>query len=375
MKTLSALAVFFLSFGASADDSILLDPPYTEIHRPIVVRRPEGLQTLLPKVDHLKTAQAQTSVKRQGRRGTCSIFSATALLEFKLKQEGIAHEDLDLSEQWLEYLTAGQSGQEGSWSTVNFNTYGEHGFIDEAEWEYNGTSWTPYDENYWRDMAPTWELDQFNTRCLQLSGQFYFDHCLIGQRDPQLLYMGESQLENVDPEFLSIRTSAAEKLENVEIRSRWIDTTADAQALLDKGEAITLDITFFYEAWSHGKAPGFGLIRDMNLWDQGIVSYPDRESMDYEVSRQSENQAGHSVVVVGYDMNMVIEREVMKSDGTPMTVKTKGVYFFKNSWGNDSFGAGFRMKGQSFPGFGMISMDYAHEHGSFARMSVKKLNK
>src|SRR5690606_15046613 len=146
------------------------------------------------------------------------------------------------------------------------------------------------------------------------------------------------------------------------IYSEYVFSNADAQAYLDRGEVLALDVTFFYEAWNHGAGRSMeGLNIDSELWKQGVVSYPDPRSQDYIKSQESSVRAGHSVVIVGFDPEVVISREVQDSQGNMMTVESKGVYYFKNSWGQNSFGVEFNLQGESLPGYGMISMDYAHQ--------------
>ena len=387
IKFVLPIVVGLFHWGAFADsEGIFLDPPYPNPKPPVVTEEvspsdfsqwgevaPDlGIESLA-KVSALSTALAQTPVKSQGRRGTCSMFSSTAVLEYQLKHMGVTSEDLDLSEQWLEYITAGQRGQEGSWSYFNFDKYGHHGFLSEDTWRYNGRSWHPYKQEYWDFSASLQEKEIFAAHCEPLRDTASFDGCLIGQLNPQLLRMTDAQLADDHPEFLSWRDLARENLvsEGLKIRSKWVGRSADIQAELDKGEVIALDVTFFYEAWNHRKASEFGLKRDLELWGQGVVSYPHRDSQDYVESRKSDNRAGHSVVIVGYDKEVEITREVLDKNGEPMTVTTKGVYYFKNSWGANSFGVDFVLEETSLPGFGMISMDYAHEHGTFYMMNIQ----
>jgi C1A family cysteine protease len=50
-------------------------------------------------------------VKKQGKRGTCSIFTTVALVESHLKRKSLLngmnsnnYEEFNYSEEWLEYL-------------------------------------------------------------------------------------------------------------------------------------------------------------------------------------------------------------------------------------------------------------------------------
>lgn len=372
-----ALAVLASSISLAdvrGDESVYLDPPYSEKHRPRVeLQFSENLSSAVPLIEMV---EAQSLVKSQGRRGTCSIFSATALLEFHLAKLRLFDTSVDLSEQWLEYVTAGQSGAEGSWSQVNFDAYGEHGFVDENVWAYNPTTWTPYSQEYWDFQASEEEKAFFEKRCGSSRGTDFWEHCLIGQRNSELLYKSDFELNSetsrfFDPEFASLRAEAQSSVVDLRISGQWMSSNTEILKALDSGEALALDVDFFYGAWNHGKSESLGLGRNTTAWEAGEVSYPHRDSKDYDVSRKSENRAGHSVVIVGYDKNRIIEKTVLSKNGSPLNVRSKGVYYFKNSWGRDGFGRHFQVDGKSFPGYGMISMEYAHEYGNFARMKVK----
>lgn len=374
---LIAVSLISVSMFADVNDdsSVFLDPPYTEKHRPKVeFQLSEDLGSGVALIDMV---EAQSVVKSQGRRGTCSIFSATALLEFHLAKLGLTDTSVDLSEQWLEYVTAGQSGMEGSWSAVNFDAYGEHGYVAENQWAYNPVSWTPYSQEYWDFTATEAEKAHFEKTCGSSRTTSFFEHCLIGQRRSELLYKQDADLLSevspyFDPEFAQIRSSAMAQIQDLTIYGSWMSSNTEIIKALDNGEALTLDVDFFYEAWNHGKSESIGLGRNLSAWDNGEVSYPHKQSRDYKVSRESANRAGHSVVIVGYDKDRIIEKTILDVNGNPLKVRTRGVYYFKNSWGQEGFGRNFKIDGKSFPGYGMISMEYAHEYGNFARMVVEK---
>ena len=380
MKLSALFLSFLMSVNVMADEGPYLYPPYPEQHAPHVftqqeIREMEAFDEPFEKVDHLQTALMQTPVKSQGRRGTCSIFSSTAILEYNLKLLGLEAGDPDLSEQWLEYITAAQRGSEGSWSYYNFDQYGVYGYLKESDWQYNGGTWYPYNEDYWEFSATPVEKALFEMSCKDLKGTGFFDGCLIGQMNPGFLNLDDQTLLERNAQFLEWKNKAKTLLETLKltITSDFVYSNADVQADLDRGEVLALDVTFFYEAWNHGRGRSMeGLTIDSNLWAQGIVSYPDSRSMDYLKSQESDVRAGHSIVVVGYDPEIVISRQVQDQQGNMITVESKGVYYFKNSWGPDSFGVDFTLKGESLPGFGMIAMDYAHEFGSFYKMIIEK---
>lgn len=305
----------------------------------------------------------QTPVKAQGGVGACSIFSATGLLEFKLIQAGVADRSVNLSEQWLLYITAAQKGEVGVTSTANIKALNQYGFVEESDWKFSPIPWD--------DIG----LLSFNSmmKCGHLKGTEYLNGCLIGRRDPRLLHTSDEDLTSngsgmYDMKFYKIRKAAQESLQTFEINGVRLDANK-VMKRLDQNEPVLLDVNFYYQAWNHRRSGELGLERDMDLWHKGIVSYPDRNSLD-AISKPEAGRPGHSVIVVGYDKNVVIERTVADRNGNPIRIKTKGVYYFKNSWGTDSFGKDFSINGENFPGYGMISMQYAHEYGRFVAMTL-----
>src|SRR5690348_13820728 len=114
------LKIYFLSVLALAAlpaiaDEAYLDRPYKNLNHPVddvsVLSKSDVLDdsdvldetSRLPhKNDVEKFLALQTAVKSQAKRGTCSIFSATAILEALMVQQGHFKNDLDLSEEWLE---------------------------------------------------------------------------------------------------------------------------------------------------------------------------------------------------------------------------------------------------------------------------------
>lgn len=57
-------------------------------------------------------------------------------------------------------------------------------------------------------------------------------------------------------------------------------------------------------------------------------------------------------------------------DGSVVKKTYRGVYYFKNSWGTSGFGANFAIDGVSYPGYGMMVQDYAHDYGSFFKLPL-----
>ena len=106
----------------------------------------------------------------------------------------------------------------------------------------------------------------------------------------------------------------------------------------------------------------------MDHWSKGIIANPEEGSLDLEKSPTK--RAGHSVLVVGYDDNRIVTKEIQMADGTRKTFTYKGVYYFKNSWGTSSFGKDFEVDGVNYPGYGMIVQKYADSLGSFFTMPL-----
>jgi hypothetical protein len=312
----------------------------------------------------------QTPVKAQLNRGTCSIFSATALLESMLIVERKATTSIDLSEEWLQYLISQTTDEEGSESNLNFRALRTYGQPSEAKLPYNGESW----EETRTELA--------DKRCGHLKG-FAEKSCLVSHRDPALLKKSDSELSDpssvhYDLEFLAARKEAFVNKERFFSGGSSgipaggggiVGSTNAVKSLLDKGIPLTLDLDFFYGSWNHREAEGLGINRDAKLWSKGVVTYPEERSADREYSNKE--PAGHSVVVVGYDDNVVVTFQAKMTDGRMKTFKRKGVYYFKNSWGTDKFGAEFALAGKKYPGYGMITQDYAHEFGQFFQLKLK----
>lgn len=372
-----------VSQNITSQVGVYLDAPYPKHIHP---KKDSGLESIkkhakkedvFSAVDIIKL---QSPVKSQGRRGTCSIFSATALLEFYLIKNEV-YKEPNLSEQWLEYITAAQKGTEGSWSGTNFVSYGNYGFVDESLWQYNPKSWTPYAD--FLKTATEEDKNYVLAKCANTVDTTSFDGCVIGQKDPRLLKQSDELLSQktitnpdgstrdnpfFDIDFLNLRTTAKKNVAPFTISQDYVYEQSEIKDILDSGEALNLDVDFFYGAWNHGKGAGLGLTVNSENWSKGIVTYPHPKSLDFEVSKIEENRAGHSIVIVGYDDDIVIEKTEATKDGKGVKSSTKGVYFFKNSWGSSSFGANFKIGDESFPGYGMISMKYAHEHGTFHKM-------
>lgn len=357
------------SVSASANDGAFLDKGFKNAERPIVDQFDwSSLEDAFSDIKPAKspTAKAlafQTSVKSQGSRGTCSMFSAAAAVEAMLVIRGQTQNTVDLSEEWLDYLVARTQGDDGSTSTRNFGMVARYGIPMEKTWPYVGETW---------DRVNYSDLSSF--RCGKLEGTAKEKACLFAHRDPRVLTASDEQLKDekselFDPEFVTIRDEAAEirdfYLSSLEgVTSFRVARVSDVKALLDTGIPVTLDIDFYYGAWNHSQAGSLGIGRNMDHWSKGIVGYPEPSSYDYV--KTQEDPAGHSVLVVGYDDSVEVTTKYLAEDGvTQKTATYKGVYYFKNSWGSHSFGSQAVIDGVPAPGYGMITQKYAHEYGGF----------
>lgn len=341
-----------------------LDRPYKNLIHPETDARVFSVDRTPPRSNVHRVIRLQTSVKDQVDRGTCSIFSATALLEGMLTKTGRVNAPADLSEEWLQYLTTQRASEEGSTSPDNFQLLRRHGIPGEARLPYNGETWTSKRQG----LAAK--------RCGHLPRGRRLKACLISHRDPALLNMSDADLLNpvfhlYDPEFVAARLEAAAHRMVFFRRDRGGDgivrKTAAIREILLAGIPLALDLDFFDGAWNHPGAHRT-VYRSDKLWEQGIVTHPEPGSAD--LRRSTANPDGHSVVVVGYDDTVELEYVMSMTDGSRRKFKRKGVYIFKNSWGADTWGKDFTYDGVSYPGYGMILQAHAHAHGQFYKLDL-----
>jgi hypothetical protein len=351
------------------EEGAFLDAPYKGLTHPKQqqVHSPEGFNafSLVPrKSDTSSVIAQQTAVKSQAARGTCSIFSATALLEGLLVKKGAFAANLDLSEEWLQYVVTRNKSSDGSTSRANFNALGKVGTPEEKYLPYIGETWDSV------DFSQT-----ANERCGKVPEQLVTG-CLISHRDPRLFSATDDQLMDLnsplhDEEFLKARGRAREfKAKYLKMASSnySVSSTNEIKDLLRQGIPLTLDLDFFYGAWNHRKGPELGIPRNMDHWNRGIIGYPEKGSVDR--AKSFDDPAGHSIVVVGYDDDVEVSVPTLMADGSQKTFTYRGVYYIKNSWGTGGFGAGFQLDGAAHPGYGMITQKYAHEFGGFYRLPL-----
>jgi|GEM_PF-545779 len=351
-------------FGISASHADDFDGAYLDAPYPKDVFVPQlDLSAKFPSADFKSAAtrndvegmiRIQTPVKSQGSRGTCSIFSATAMLESLLVSTArFSAAGTDLSEEWLEYvlMTANYSGTDGSNSPQNFQAFARTGSAIESLLPYLGDDWT------------TASTQLSARRCAGLQS-IDLKRCLLGHRNPYLIGASDAELSTqgsplFDLEFMRARQSAFE-LRDTYLRNGQSGeiSPADAKRLLIQGVAVTLDIDFFYGAWNHRLADTLGIGRSETEWLQGIVTFPAPGSADEAKSRQK--PAGHSILLVGFDDDVVVTTRKIMTDGSIKEFTYRGVYYFKNSWGSGGFGTTFTLGGKIYPGYGMMVQDYPH---------------
>jgi C1A family cysteine protease len=339
---------FFNTVAFAGSDHAFLDPKYTHLFHPQVSSQENKSNT---KNNVAAIIALQSSVKTQGSRGTCSIFSATALLE------GLINGNLDLSEEWLEYIAIREKGYEGSDAPNNFEALRKYGMASEQAMPYIAENW----------------VKVFNplqaTRCGHITDEKQKKTCLIIHFDPTLL----TQTNPQDQAFANARAEAfllREQYLRFENTGYYHTSTNQVKQHLDQGTAIVLELNFYFGAWNHALAEEYGIGRNMDHWKQGIVFAPEANSVD--MAESNKRMSGHSVLVVGYDNERVITKTIKMIDGTTKTFSHKGVYYFKNSWGTEGFGKDFEIDGVKYPGYGMIVQKYANEQGAF--FSLPALN-
>jgi hypothetical protein len=360
MKVL-CLAIFctlLTSLASAQEDGSFLDAKYTKLVHP--KKNPQSINKNFPANDTKDVIRYQSPVRSQAARGTCSIFSATAYLEGLLIRKGIFNNSLDLSEEWLQYTAVRNKSSDGSSGWTNFNAIKEYGMPSEASFPYIGEDW----------------IEVFNplkeVRCGKLVG-LAKKSCLIIHRDPSLINLSDEQIMNSysDKEFINARSEALDfKKRSLRFQNSHylIYNVSEVKNLLQSGMPVVLEADFYYGAWNHREAAEFGMERNMDHWSKGIVTFPEEGSVD--ALESPKHPAGHSILIVGYDDNKIVERTIKMQNGESKKFVYKGVYYFKNSWGTTNFGVDFEIDGDPFPGYGMMVQKYAEEMGQFFKMPL-----
>ncbi len=356
MKFISIL-ILLLSLTNSNAGEVAYDSPYIEDSK--ALDDLHSVKSLLSSSNTHSLIKLQTSVKSQKSRGTCTMFTSIGLLEHLLIRERGYDKELDLSEEWLEYLIMTSKTSEGSSTSRNLKAIFNYGVVYEATLPYIGERWRALEDS---PLAVK--------RCGEFSG-VRLDSCLLGHRDPYLLSMSDEEvLETGDLNFIEIRNeSRLLKDEIVEgilplKKSYKIRKLSEVKIDLTEGRSVIVGMKLYYGSWNHSKTDKLSIQkRDKRKWYEGIVTYPEIGSVDRRIS--GKEGGGHSLILVGYDDERVITSKMLMEDGTWKEFSYKGVYYFKNSWGVRGSGRDFSLDGVSYPGYGMISQKYLHEFGSF----------
>lgn len=319
---------------------------------------------LPPRSEILSDIRFHSSVKAQGERNLCTVFATLGVIEALYARENPSKEELDLSEEWLQYLVAVHSpsgGGNGSTVATNLQRLKEYGIATEEA--------SPYDSRIWKKDGHRLATK----RCANLNG-INETRCLMGHFSPSLLGLPLEKLENptdpaYDADFLQAYKSARSHKKTLSpyISGKTI-SWKEAKAWLAKGIPVTMEINIYYGAWNSANATPLGIERDTRSFALGEVNYPEKGSRDREVSPQK--PARHAVVLLGYDDTVEMTYEKKMMDGTTKTFSRRGVYYFKNSWGTNRFGSNFKVEGKRYPGLGSIVQDHANELGKFTLIKL-----
>jgi hypothetical protein len=307
------------------------DPPLADLDELLAgapkadeIPRDSGLgkyDALIPK-KHTELRELMSPVKSQGKRGVCSIFSTTGLMEHLYIAAG--HPVPDFSEQYLQWSTKIQLGafptSSGSNDGINIQAINQYGVVEESVWPYEPVQWGVENDPACdgEDTQPT--------------------HCYTnGHPSDEMM---------AAPKFFLAKP-------------RWMNPQDIKAHIMSTGTGVTAGMTFFYQSWNHRKSE---LPTNAEYWDAGYVTYPNAE--DIEASTTEELSAGHAILIIGWDDELEVAMRdgngdtVLDGNGNP--VMEKGFYIFKNSWGT----AGFGINHELGAGYGYISKRYIHDYAS-----------
>lgn len=270
---------------------------------------------------HSELVALQSPVKSQGRRGVCSIFATTALMESLYIEAGVPNPDF--SEQFLQWSVKNEVGAyrntSGSNAAENLQAISEYGLTVESAWPYEPNPWTAAE----------------NAECQ-------------GEESKQPVVC----FTNGDPP-----QTAMDSERNFLPRGRWLNTNSIKAHISTKKSGVQVGLDFFYQAWNHRKST---LPVNSSYWSKGYVLFPN----DADVEESHKQRAGHSIVIVGWDDDLEVPivdkdgKQILDASGKPKV--EKGFYIFKNSWGT----AGFGIENPFGPGYGYLSMKYVNWYGS-----------
>lgn len=262
----------------------------------------------------------QTPVRDQGERGTCTAFTAVALMESIYISDGLL-ENPDFSEQFLYWsvkaehdflpMTSGSSIQQ------TMESIGDHGIVSESLWPYELTAWGT-------DRDP---------RC---TGTTRPMECWTNGEPPAAARMAERSFLSTERYIRSTRRS---------IQGHMVE----------RRTPVAIGGPMFYQAWSMRRS---GLPTSFERWLAGIVLLPNHE----DIADSARDPSGHAVLIVGWDEDMEVQQvdgdnePVFDANGQP--VMERGFFLFKNSWGGTDFG----LENTAREGYGWISMRYVEQH-------------
>ena len=267
---------------------------------------------------------AQSPVRSQGRRGTCSIFSTVGLMEHLYIKAGMGSPDF--SEQYLQWSSKVEGGyfpkSGGSSGKANLSTINRYGIVEESAWPYESSGWTA--EN---DPSCGAEEDQ------------------------------DKKVECFTNGNPSETTQAAKKhfLPRHDYLSSWPESIKTY--MFKNKRAVISGGSFCYQCWSHG---GSKLGVNASNKASGAVVKPGAEA----IAEMEEKPAGHSILLLGWDDDKIFPQ--LDATGAPLRdeqgniIYDKGFFLFKNSWGTEgTWGA----RNEFGPGYGWISYAYIQSYG------------
>ena len=260
---------------------------------------------------------SQSPIRSQGSRGTCSIFSTTALMEHLYIAEGTL-ENPDFSEQFLQWSAKVEVGAftntSGSSAQRNLEAINRFGIVEESVWPYENNEWgTSNDEACTGDSRPV--------RCYT-------------NGDPSAEQLMATRYQLPRGRYINPRVES--------IKGHMVSTQT----------AVVVGGDFFYQSWNHGRSR---LTTNSDYSAEGYVLSPNAED---RMDSSGDRRAGHSFLLVGWDDTLEVPRvdgegnQIMGDDGMPeMEV---GFFLFKNSWGTGRFGT----RNPHGAGYGWISYRY-----------------
>jgi len=240
-----------------------------------------------------------TSIRNQSNLGSCTAFSASAIVEYITKL--INNTILQMSTLYTYKLTRNlmrvydgfrQTGDTGAFLRSTMRSLAMYGFVTEKEYPYIIANF---------DNAISEELKDI--------GNFY----------QALRYL---------------------RVDHKAIRANRQAVVND----LKKWAWFEVPIIFGFTCWDSC------LKQAQHSTSRGKIPFPDPTSLTNE--RPS---GGHAVAIVGYDNNMVINN--FSADRTRLLSKTTGAFIIRNSWGT-GWGNVLAVDNKSYTGYGYLPYEY-----------------